>query len=753
MNDQQWGASPGDWHHFADTLGLAPDLLPVVSNPKAEISANSKMRDLGKVPSRYNATHKAVGIPAWTEHFTNAKQLKLWEAEGDYGICVQTRDVRAFDIDIADPEHAQAVESFIQVIAGPFPRRARANSGKRLLAFRLVGQISKRILRTEHGVIEFLGNGQQFVAVGTHPSGERYAWDTHGVPGLPDDIPHLGRDEFEELWAALVRRFAIAETRIKPVGAKPVKPRVAADANDAVLDYLEEKGWVQSYDGAGRAHITCPWEEEHSDAGHGSDTATSYFPAGVGGFQQGHFKCLHAHCDHRTDGDFLEAIGYVADAFDIVVPAPGDKDAPPVLPAFDRTGTGAIKATLGNIMLALRRADVCGNHIAYDAFLDELVCAQFGDESPQWRAFKDADYTRIRLRLEGGGFQPIGREIIRDAVHLVADENRFDSAQVWLRAQRWDGVKRIERFWIDYFHVPDSPYARACGRYVWSALAARALQPGAQVDMVPIVFGDEGTRKTSGVKAMAPTPEAFVVMQLNVHDDNLARKMRGKLVGELGELKGLSSRDGDDIREWITRTTEEWTPKYREFAARVPRRIVFIGTANKYSDPLPEGEIGRRWLPMTINAGTVVDTDAIAHDCAQLWAEGAALFETHGVHYHEAEALAHAVRDDYRMEDTWGSDIRAWLNAADDFDTDGVRHRDRLFTISELARGVGMNVQRITRSDEIRLGRVLRSLGFDKARVRDADGSKLWVWGKPEIVVRGQAAFNETRRERFSDYC
>ena len=34
------------------------------------------------------------------------------------------------------------------------------------------------------------------------------------------------------------------------------------------------------------------------------------------GYAQGHFHCLHAHCSNRTDQEFEQALGLIADEFD-----------------------------------------------------------------------------------------------------------------------------------------------------------------------------------------------------------------------------------------------------------------------------------------------------------------------------------------------------------------------------------------------------------------------------------------------------
>ncbi|EKM5824266.1 hypothetical protein PU342_004757, partial [Salmonella enterica] len=49
-----WGATPDEWFHFDLVLGRTDQLLPVVCNPGATISPNSKLKMLGKTPSLYN---------------------------------------------------------------------------------------------------------------------------------------------------------------------------------------------------------------------------------------------------------------------------------------------------------------------------------------------------------------------------------------------------------------------------------------------------------------------------------------------------------------------------------------------------------------------------------------------------------------------------------------------------------------------------------------------------------------------------
>lgn len=727
-----YGAAPSDWAHFAEHLGLQADLLPVVSNPKATVSPKSKMRDIGKTPSRYNNDRHVVGIPQWTDNQTTERDIARYQRDSDLGICIQTREVRAIDVDIGDPVLARKVWDAIELNVGLLPARTRSNSSKFLLAFRMPGPFTKRIIRTEQGAIEFLATGQQFIALGTHPSGSRYEW----LDGLPNELPYLSREEFEALWQSLQDIYGISASIARGPGARPKVARDASDVDDDVLTFLERTGWVKSFDSQGRAHIACPWESEHTSDS--AESATSYFPAGVGGFEQGHFRCLHAHCEHRTDGDFIEAIGYVSEDFSVVEPKPGDTELPLLLPPFERNRTGEILATVGNVEMALRRADVCDVHLGYDAFNDELMLAPWQTE--EWRTFTDHDYTRLRKKLESGGFKPISKEMVRDVAGLVADDNKFDSAQLWLSRLEWDGVPRIESFWETYFGVAPSDYAKSCGLYIWTAMAGRVMQPGVKADMVPILVGKQGNRKTTGVTAMAPNEAHFMEVKLDDNEMEMARRMRGKLVGEIGELRGLHSREIEHVKAFITRTHEEWVPKYKEFSTKFPRRLVFIGTTN--NDEFLADETGnRRWLPLRVG---VADTDGIKANVEQLWAEGAVRFAQGGVQFKDAQQLAEEVHAEHMITDPWEGAIREWLES-DSFGPDGVsvKQGQTLFKITSLMQGaLHINVQQLARKDELRVGRILRGLGYEKTRVRE-DGHQIKVWGTTSNCQLGQGAFNQ----------
>ena len=741
----RWGATPDEWSHFDLILGLGEDLLPVVSCPTAVISPDSKMRTLGKTPSLYNSKHHVVGIKDWPERRIGGRQIVAWSRESDYGICLQTRRVRAFDIDVPDVDKATAIADAIETFAGGMALRWRQGSGKRLLAFELPGNHSKRTLTVDGGVIEFLATGQQAVVIGEHfksdgtPSGSRYEWRG----GLPDEFRMLTGDQHESLMGMIEARFGLDGAEWSAGRDRIDRGADLEGVTDDVAIWLPEN-WTTYGLVDGKLYLLCPFKAEHT--GDSGETETCWLVAGSGGVGRGHFKCLHAHCAGRSDTDFLDAVGYRASGFD-VVDSPqqhaDDYDYAPVgevngkaielpYPGFERDRYGKIEATVGNVILACNSESAVRCRLAEDTFWDEMLICPEGDEA--WRSFDDADAVELRRRLGSIGFKPVGRELMRDALIHVGKHNRFDSAQQWIEGLApWDGVARAAGFMATHMGCEDTPYTRAVGLYAWSAHAARVMDPGCQADMAIIMTGPQGRLKSSAIAAIAPSRKFFATLSLKkIEDDDLARQMRGKLVAELAELRGLNSRDSEEIRAWITNRIEEWTPKYREKSTSFARRLILWGSANEH-EILADATGERRWLPARVIAST--DLEAIGRDRDQLWAEGLWLWRNGGVRWQDAERLARSEHGKFKIHDPWEDAIIRWLD--EPLNVDDVAPRESGFRIEQLAPALGLDIARFGLGEARRIGRVLRGLGFDNPVQREGkDTVRLWVFTNSDDVTQ-----------------
>ena len=530
-----------------------------------------------------------------------------------------------------------------------------------------------------------------------------------------ESLPDLTNDEI----ATVKQMKAEAKLEIKPESAKKqdkwIAEKVASGVSVETVNRMLTGGFHDLYDDfileftTGPVSVADVWENHKAFEGkaladpiegtsYGTTTAKFYWNNGkpvVNSLAHGQDTKYFLHvtkvlAQEQTHGDTLSTSNSLG----------RDKD--------DR-----IETTIGNVSMAVSDPEFCKYHIGFDEFRDEIMMHR-GDF--QWRQFDDEHYTQLRITLPKLGFKEVGRELIRDAVHHASKKNKFDSAKEWLNSLEWDGVHRVETFNAIYFGAEDTPYTKAVGKYTWTAMAGRVLDPGCQADMVPILKGGQGLLKLTAVAALSPSPDFFCEISFTENEDNLSRKMRGTLIAELGELRGLHTKDLESIKSFITKKHEKWTPKFKEFTTTFPRRLIFIGTTNQ-DQFLADSTGNRRWLPFEV---TKADRDSIARDRDQLWAEGAVMFRSSGIAWKEAERLASDEYAKFEMVEAWQSPIDTWLHSTDymngfDGDCPGTM-KGGITTTEILNHCLGIETKRITRAEQMKVGDIMKKLGYTKKR-------------------------------------
>jgi hypothetical protein len=379
--------------------------------------------------------------------------------------------------------------------------------------------------------------------------------------------------------------------------------------------------------------------------------------------------------------------------------------------------------------------------IGFDEFYDRVMFAPIGGT---WRPITDNDMVQLRETFERKlRFAPVGKDLMRDALELVASWRHFDSAITWLDGLVWDGVPRVEQFLAAYCGTVDDEYTRAVSLYMWTGLAGRILEPGCQLDMVIAFQSPQGRLKSTGFQAMVPGEDWFTDgLSLHEDDDNFKRLLRGKVLVEVAEMAGLSKADIGLVKRVITRRSEEWIEKFKTHPSRFKRRCMLFASTNE-PQFLPPDETGqRRWLPVEV---TMLDRDRIAADRNQLWAEGAARWKQrrealgpmHGIAWQDAERLAAGRHARYEQTDVWETAIEKWLSAVAATGTThaGIAPCARPLTIAEVLSGaIGLNTSHQDFKAEKRAARVLRQLGYERQSVR-VDGATAKRWVKPNRAL------------------
>jgi predicted P-loop ATPase len=191
--------------------------------------------------------------------------------------------------------------------------------------------------------------------------------------------------------------------------------------------------------------------------------------------------------------------------------------------------------------------------------------------------------------------------------------------------------------------------------------------------------------------------------------------MRGHLIAEISELRGINSRDEQSIKAFITRTQENWVPKYQEHDVSYKRRTFFIGTTNETTF-LSDRTGNRRWLPIEVGK---VEIAAIKRDCYQLWAEARDTYHLHGIQWQIAQELAKERHQQYLILEPWEEPIREWI------ERNGPSNLDRITTNEALIDCLQFDVRHITKGEQMRMANVFKVIGL--VQKRDSQ-STFWTY-------------------------
>lgn len=669
------------------------------------------------------AGRKGPTTPKW-----NTRELCITEPEvaewldGNVGLAHAYSGTCALDIDDlarATPWLAERGINLHELLTASDSVRIESRAGRAKLLYRTPSPLPTY----QFGPIEFrcaASTGltvQDVLPPSIHPDTKLpYSWRYGSKDGHWSKVPPLP-PKLMDLWRSLGAVTAPKEA--KATGAKAGRPSQRPTLLPKLREALDNWNPDASYEDWIKVGMALHYETEGTSGGlalWNEWSAKGQKYKGLGDLQA-HWRSFAV--DHNNPITLrslrVDTVATTDEFADItqgtpaVIPPPDtDREiALAAIRALPRARSGRIEARISSIVTVLGFAELCGQRLALDAFMDAIVIAPRDTED--WRPFKDTDYTALRAFLETqGNCEPVSHEMVQKAVHLVASQHVTDSARNWLNTLQWDGKPRVDRFAPEYLGTEDAEYERAVGRYLWTALAGRVIDPGCQADMVPVIIGYQGVGKSRGVQAMSPSMEQFAEIRLDVDDDTIARKIRGKLIVEMAEMRGVRTAEVEKLKAFVTRTHEEWVPKYMEFTTRYPRRFIIVGTTND-DEFLPLDTEHRRWLPITTNQ---VHVEEIRRDRDQLWAEAAMLYIVDGIHWRGMDKLAAPARADAQGTDNWEPLILDWTSK---------NYAPHLRMHMILTTAIGLDPRTINRTHELRAAKVMRKLGWHRTTVREGN--------------------------------
>jgi hypothetical protein len=376
-----------------------------------------------------------------------------------------------------------------------------------------------------------------------------------------------------------------------------------------------------------------------------------------------------------------------------------------------RDAKGRPLCNLANAMLALRNDLAVRDMLAYDEmYCGEMLMRSIGDKTdlPAPRPVQDVDVTAIQEWFQLNGLPLIGQETVHKAVDLRARARSFHPVRDYLSSLCWNGKPRASTWLSSYLGANWGEYTEAIGRMFLVAAVARIFQPGCQADYMLILEDpQQGEFKSTACKILAGDWFSDQLPDIATAGKDVSQHLRGKWIIEVTEMHAMSRAESNQLKAFITRTTERYRRSYGRKEVVEPRQCVFIGTTNK-SAYLRDETGNRRYWP--VKTGTI-DIEALKRDRDQLFAEALQLFRNGAQWWPDKAFEAKHIKpeQDARYEaDPWEEPIASYL--------DDLIDPDPKVTISQVAkRALGFTFDAtIKTADARRIAVVLEREGWKR---------------------------------------
>ncbi|MFZ5481168.1 MAG: VapE domain-containing protein [Myxococcota bacterium] len=310
---------------------------------------------------------------------------------------------------------------------------------------------------------------------------------------------------------------------------------------------------------------------------------------------------------------------------------------------------------------------------------------------------------------------------VDDALKLVGRRHRFHPIRNYLTSLRWDGKQRIDQLLRRYAGAEDTPLNRTLGKRFLIGLVARAFLPGCKLDTMLVLFGRQGTMKSTFLRILAVNDCWFCDTPLDLRSKDAMENIRGKWLVEFQECHTLLSAPPTRVKAFLSSARDTFRLPYGRRSADYPRQSAFAGTTN-IEEFIEDSTGSRRFWP--VRSGTV-DIEALARDRDQLWAEAVAAFRERERWHLVAEEAAMLERASvrFRREDTWKAAVAHWAEGR------------QAFTTGETLMGaIGKPLERVRKADEMRVAEILKELGYRKEQ-RSVDGIPAHRWYPPKQAI------------------
>lgn len=315
------------------------------------------------------------------------------------------------------------------------------------------------------------------------------------------------------------------------------------------------------------------------------------------------------------------------------------------------------------------------------------------------------------------GLSRLGDDVLNKGVLMFSHKFIKNEPKDWFETLKWDGVKRIDHFFIDTMGANDTNYIQAVGRNFWTSMVARVYKPGCQSDYMVVLEGDQGIGKSTAFQAIGG--KWYTTASNAIERSDFYQVLNGNIIIEIAELDAFSKAEVTRIKSVITDSTDRYRAPYDKAPKDYPRQSIFVGTTNE-SHWQRDHTGGRRFWPVYCNE---IRLDIIKENREQYFAEAVARYKA-GKSWHLTPSdETKAEQERRRQVDEWEERIADYIArpTATEY-TSILEIAENALKID--AGKVDIRVQR-------RISAALTTLGWEKALVL-VDEKRKRVW-RPKI--------------------
>lgn len=376
---------------------------------------------------------------------------------------------------------------------------------------------------------------------------------------------------------------------------------------------------------------------------------------------------------------------------------------------------------------------------------------------PKWdlfsqRAYLEHDGELIALGnstlLEALGMMhysglEISLSFLNTAIEVLSQKNIFDSAIDFFESLPvWDGVVRAETLFIDELGADDTPYVRGATRLFFATLVRRGMGKESKADGAVILIGEQDLGKSTLFNYLIGKDLFQENVKLSHSTREVLELTLGKLVVELAELSGMKKTDRDDVKTFLSKSSDEFSLKFEKRTTKQSRRFTFIGTANNEGKLVNMLEGDRRFIMVPVK--NRADLNRVKRDRLQILAEAVHIEKNYGPIleldrslWNDAVAERSKViaKDGYdsALEQAFGGIVSAKITAADVYAFLGLKDRVAIGKYTAATGGINPIMEKL--GWEYKLAR--KGKTHARAFVKGSDGGWLraaWPRGAQSVA-------------------